>query len=70
MKISDLKESCEIFIRNGFSDTFIEASHDVIFGPSLETIDRCDIRSNGDMKRLEELGWHRDEYSECLMCYV
>ena len=59
MKYSTMKESCEIFMNNDLDDWF-EADHDIIFGPSYDT-----IFSDEDIEKLENLGWFLSDEYDC-----
>lgn len=67
MKISEMKESAEVFERNGLGDTWLEANHDIIYGPSLEETDEF---SQADQDLLEKLGWHRNTECDCIAAHV
>jgi len=67
MKITDMKKAAEIFERNGLGDVWLEADHDIIYGPSLEEVDKL---PRADQDSLEELGWHRSTEFECLASHV
>jgi hypothetical protein len=67
MQIKDLTEFVEIMTRSGLENKCLEADHDVIFGPSVYEID--ENVSVEDQKRLDELGWFRDDSIDCLCHY-
>ena len=62
MTYSEMIESCKIFLKYGIDDVF-ESDHDVIFGPNIDTGFFDD-----DEKKLEELGWFKDEGYDCWTC--
>jgi hypothetical protein len=60
MLIEEMKETCDIFLRNKVGDWFSGANHDIIHGPDYDLTKRnC---SPKDFKRLEELGWFKGDY--------
>lgn len=68
MTIQQMQQSCEIFIRSGLDNEFFEADHDVIFGPSMETL--REKVSPADIMALELLGWYDSSEYDCFAHYV
>ena len=64
MYISNMKKSCEIFEK--YVDDYFSAEHDCIYGPDKDKFDF----NEDEKKKLDELGWFIDEYSDCWMCYT
>jgi len=57
MTYEQLKETCEILVRNGFGDDHVGgAAHDEIFGPSLND-SNWERMPAADKERLMALGW-------------
>ena len=65
MKYSDMQKSME-FILKHFPDDFIEAEHDVIFGPGTEPDDLPQEIQDG----LDEHGWFYSSEYDCWCHFV
>jgi len=62
-KYSDVEKAMSVFKK--YDDDFLEAEHDIIFGPSL------DIKfSEDDIKIIEELGWFKNDEYDCWAHYL
>jgi len=64
MQIKNMIESAQILTDAGLGHHFLNSDHDIIYGPGVHHID--EKVSKKDQERLETLGWHRDDESECI----
>jgi len=62
--INQVLEGLKIFAKYGGDEYLVAAEHDVIFAGPWEPL------SEEDNKRLEELGWHFDEYADSWAKFV
>jgi len=64
MKYSTMKESIIIFEKYGLGDEWLEADHDIIYGPSI------DVKFNKeDEEKVIDLGWWKNDDSDCWSCH-
>jgi len=62
-KYSQISEAMKIFIKH--EDDFLEADHDILYGPRLDT-----HFTNEERKQLTNLGWHKSEEHDCWIKFL